>query len=118
MKPYQSGCVYIDPIGSLAEMAQILGDILGVEFDEDDSGRYDEYPTYCAESDGADLQYDLLGIPGHLKKHKDELLVFRLFVDTLDWKRESLRDEDISQQLLSKIKKDGRLKAWVGSPLE
>jgi hypothetical protein len=63
MKPYQIGVVYIDPVGTLAETAQILGDIFGLEFGEDDSGRYEQFPTYNAVTDEADMEYALLGMP-------------------------------------------------------
>lgn len=56
------GAVRIAPTYSLAETALKLGKALGgVAFREDDLGKYDEFPSYSAESAG--LSFALLGIP-------------------------------------------------------
>jgi hypothetical protein len=46
---------------SLAETAELVGHALGVRFSPETTGRYEEYPAYCAEALG--LQMALLGVP-------------------------------------------------------
>lgn len=56
------GAVRIAPTYSLSETARKLGEALGdIAFREDDPGKYDEFPSYSAESAG--LSFVLLGIP-------------------------------------------------------
>ncbi len=56
-----TGSMLFEPDRSLAETAARLGMALGVTFAEDASGRFDEFPSFGAESAG--LTFDLLGIP-------------------------------------------------------
>lgn len=46
---------------SLAETAQIIGEILGVKFIPETTGRYEEFPALVAEAIG--VSYALLGSP-------------------------------------------------------
>ena len=44
------GCFTIKNEASLADTANKLGKIFEVEFELDDSGKYEEIPAYCASS--------------------------------------------------------------------
>jgi hypothetical protein len=108
--PKYSGYVGIAPVRRLAETAAILGDVLGLVFTEDTEGRFDEFPAFIAEASG--LQYALLGIPDADEDIRDnptndfELQV----VSTVPT---SGNATDISEELIAKLKKDGRLKCWL-----
>ena len=56
-----SAHVVIRPHGSLEQTATRLGTALGVTFVPETTGRYEEYPAYCADVLG--LHLALLGVP-------------------------------------------------------
>lgn len=51
----------ISPIESLSRTADVLSEQLGIKFDEDESGFYQEFPAYCTFALG--VKFALLGIP-------------------------------------------------------
>jgi len=55
------GTVDIEPHLSLEETAVKLSHALNLQFIEEQSGKYEEYPAYVAE--GAGFEFALLGIP-------------------------------------------------------
>jgi hypothetical protein len=55
------GCIAVAPLVTLRDTAVELEHALGVEFYEDDSGRFEEFPAYCAENN--ECEFVLLGIP-------------------------------------------------------
>jgi hypothetical protein len=61
MLPKIIAYVGITPRGSLADVAALLHDALGVPFHADTTGRYEEYPAYYADALG--LHLSLLGVP-------------------------------------------------------
>jgi hypothetical protein len=108
--PKYFGYVGIEPVGGLAETAAVLGDVLGLAFAEDTQGRFDEFPAFIAASSG--LQYALLGIPDEAEDIRDNPTKdFEIQVTSTG--SASGTATDISEELLAKLKKDGRLKCWL-----
>ncbi len=105
------GHVGIEPVGSLSDTATLLGDVLGgLVFSEDTQRRYDEFPAYIAE--GNDLRYALLGIPDPDDDLRDDPTAdFELMVEPLALHPADVK-ADISQQLIQKIRDDGRINCW------
>jgi hypothetical protein len=56
-----AGTVDIEPIHSLEETARRLGEALSMTFEEELTGRYEEYPAFVAAAAG--LEFALLGVP-------------------------------------------------------
>lgn len=56
-----AGSVEIEPRHSLKETARRLGEALSVTFENELTGRYEEYPAYVATAAG--LEFALLGAP-------------------------------------------------------
>lgn len=99
--------IEIEPVGTLAETAGLLGLILGLSFSEDVQRRYDEYPAYISETEG--LRYSLLGIPEAIDDLRDNPTCdFELMVEPI-MNFSNIANMDISDQLISRIRKDGRL---------
>lgn len=103
--------VGIKPRGTLADTAVTLGQVLGgLSFAKDTQGRYDEFPAYVAEGDG--LRYALLGIPTPEDDLRDEPTNdFELLVEPVLPSPDAI-ETDISDELILKIRNDGRLKCW------
>src|SRR3569833_939689 len=103
--------VGIGPSGSLESTARILGEILRIDFKEDVDGRYDEFPAYVADFEGA--RFALLGTPSPEDDLRDEptndfqLMVRPIVIDRGNPKR------DVSEAIVSKISEDGRVDGWV-----
>jgi len=55
----------IIPVADLETTANVVGKIVGADFEKDTSGFYEEFPAYVADADG--IEYALLGHPepGH-----------------------------------------------------
>jgi hypothetical protein len=102
----------VTPARSLVETAHLLGEALGgIHFAEDKARRFDEFPSFIAVDDG--LQYALLGVPAEEDDLRDERAEdFSLLVQpathTLGGK-----NEDISERLVERILRDGRICCWV-----
>lgn len=108
------GHVGIQPVGSLADTAKLLGEVLGgLAFVEDDRGRYDEYPAYIAEHNG--LRYALLGVPAPEDDVRDSPSDdFALMIEPLVLQRGAPRpDADVSEETIKLIQSDGRLTCWA-----
>jgi len=56
-----AGTIDIEPRFALEETARRLGESLSLTFEEELTGRYEEYPAYVAI--GAGLEFSLLGAP-------------------------------------------------------
>ena len=105
----------IEPTGTLADTAHLLGEVLGgLVFVEDSLGRYDEFPAFVAESAG--LRFALLGIPDPEDDLRDdptedyELLIEPIALHSIDAVGDP--EEDISEQIMQKILNDGRIRCW------
>lgn len=101
----------IGPAGNLETTARILGEILHVNFEADADGRYDEFPAYIADSDGA--RYALLGTPNPEDDLREEPTnEFQLMIrPVMDDHRGPKKD--ISHDIVSRISGDGRIDSWV-----
>lgn len=99
-------------MGSLANTAKLLGEILGgLTFVEDDSGRYDEYPACIAEHKGS--RYALLGVPSpedDVRDHPSD--DFELMIEPLVCLR-GADSADESEETIKRIRLDGRLTCWA-----
>ncbi|MGT0244772.1 hypothetical protein [Burkholderia pyrrocinia] len=106
------GYVGIEPHGTLAETATLLGRALDeLPFQADTEFKYDEYPAYVAERDG--LRYALLGVPAPEDDVRDvPTNDFQLMVKPISLELESTRI-DISNELAKKINESGLLKCWL-----
>jgi len=106
------GHVSIEPLGTLAETAALLGRALGnLVFQADTEYRYDEYPAYIAERDG--LRYALLGVPAPEDDIRDvPTSDFELMVETIS-SEPVTSSLDISDELLKEIKESGLLNCWL-----
>jgi len=77
---HRSAYLRIEPLqGGLADTAKTLGDTLGVEFEEDVDGRYEEFPAYLGRANH--MQYALLGFADD-STEEDVALGFELKVFT------------------------------------
>ncbi len=105
------GHVGIEPVGDLSETAALLGSVLGgLIFSEDTQRRYDEFPAYLAER-GA-LRYALLGVPDPDDDLRDDpTMDFELIVEPLALLQGSAK-ADISDELIEKLRNDGRINCW------
>ncbi|EDT37324.1 hypothetical protein [Burkholderia ambifaria] len=103
------GYVGIEPRGTLAETAALLGRALDeLPFRADAEFRYDEYPAYVAERDG--LRYALLGVPAPENDLRDvPTNDFQLMIKPILFDLESGKI-DISNELKKKIDESGLLK--------
>lgn len=106
------GNVGVQPSGSLADTAKLLGEVLGgLAFAEDHEHRYDEYPAYIAVGDG--LRYALLGVPAPEDDVRDDPSDdFALLVEPAR-RLGGLPNADMSGDLIARIKLDGRLACWA-----
>jgi len=99
------GLIEIMPGRSLSETAAIVGDVLGLEFSEDD--HYEEYPAYSAHALG--LAYALLGQPDpefDIRAVKSN--TFQLRLEEIGSIRTS-EEGDLSERIATMIRADGRL---------
>jgi hypothetical protein len=67
---YFIGNLRIDATGSLSDIADLAGKALGLEFHEDFSGQYEEFPAFV--SDVLGMQIAILGIPSEEWQDPDE----------------------------------------------
>lgn len=106
------GHVGIQPVGSLADTAKLLGEVLGgLVFAEDIRRRYDEYPAYIAEHNG--VRYALLGVPApedDLRENPSD--DFELMIEPIARQRVA-PDVDVSEETIKRIQSDGRLTCWA-----
>jgi len=103
--------VGIEPIRDLGVTAEVLGIALGgLAFVEDTRGRYGEFPAYVAEEEG--LRYALLGIPAPEDDLREEKTNdFELMVEPALPSGDGPK-ADISNDLILRISRGGRLKCW------
>ncbi|WP_158703137.1 hypothetical protein [Pseudomonas chlororaphis] len=98
------------PVNSLENTATVLGDILNIKFNKDNEGIYEEYPAYIASTQT--LRYVLLGVPSPEEDLRDTPSnEFNLIVSSIDADSDHL-EVDISEQLISKLIKNGVVKCW------
>jgi hypothetical protein len=106
------GHVGIQPMGSLADTAKLLGEVLdGLVFTEDIRRRYDEYPAYIAEQNG--VRYALLGVPApedDLRENPSD--DFELMIEPVA-RQLVAPDADVSEETIKRIRSDGRLACWA-----
>jgi len=100
----------IEPMGDLSQTAIILGEALaGLEFVEDTQRRFDEFPAFIGQED--DATYAFLGIPDPSEDLRDEPSSdFELQV--MPGQHATGESVDISDQLIARIRTDGRLRCW------
>lgn len=82
----------------------------GLEFEEDSSGNFEEYPAYVARDN--ELSYALLGIPEpkyDIREIKRD--TFSLQVESIDYSDSST--VDISEDLLRRISEHSDLICWT-----
>ena len=105
------GYVGVSPLGSLEETAVVIGKLLGLNFEEDKSGYYQEFPAFCAEVLGMKLA--LLGIPDEDMSLSDEPIdYFELQLSTLS--KSGLEGKtDLSEYLVDILSGDASVKCWV-----
>ena len=98
----------ISPIGTLTQTAKELEKAFsGIEFYEDDSGRYEEFPAFCAKA----LDYDLvlLGMPDEDAYLGDDPIdYFELHI-----KFRTATREDIYNHFLNLIQEYTNLNCWL-----
>lgn len=103
---YKFASVEIEPSYDLKSTANIIGEIFGdLKFKFDDNWRYDEFPTYIAED--SIYEYALLGIPDpehEIGEHPTN--IFQFEVSSIE---DDEGHEDISEEIVARINKDGRL---------
>jgi len=105
------GYIGINPIGTLTETAQILGKDLGIVFYEEQEGKYDEYPAFCAEALG--LEFALLGIPDEEFDLREEKTVnFVLQVSSIKKEKRENR-VDISAHIVDWLQTDSTIECWI-----
>ncbi|QWF16381.1 hypothetical protein [Lysobacter capsici] len=105
-----TGNVLIRPLGGLADTASVLGQVLGgLRFEQDFSGKFEEFPAYTAEHDG--VLYALLGPPAPEHDFRDDKSndFFQLLLESEDDGDPDCELSDISDALILKINADGRL---------
>lgn len=100
----------LTPIGSLEHTATVIGDILGLTFEQDKEGMYEEFPAFLART--PNLNYALLGTPFPEDDLRDDPVdEFNLLVTPVD--DDSDHPEiDISEQLISQLMKNGNIQCW------
>jgi hypothetical protein len=106
---WQFAALEVRPVGSLRETARILGDALGgMDFVEDKSGYYEEFPAF--EAARAGLRFALLGIPDPKYDIREEprSTDFQLIVEPMR-SNDPGRKVDISQDIFEEIAKSGLL---------
>ncbi|MBN3817440.1 hypothetical protein G3N57_12845 [Paraburkholderia sp. Se-20369] len=105
------GYVGIEPHGTLAETAFLLGRALGgLDFQADTESMYEEYPAYVADRDG--LRYALLGVPEPEYDVRDvPTNDFTLMVESTSLEPADSKI-DISAELAKKIQESGLLNCW------
>ncbi len=105
------GYLGVAPLSTLEETASELGKALGVDFCNDDSGKYDEYPAYCAEGHGC--QFALLGFPDEDEYLGDEPLdSFQLQIKNNE-SADIKSDVHLAKYFLELISEKSSLKCWV-----
>ena len=96
---------------SLSEVAMRLTSAFGIDFEFDESGKYEELPAYCAQALG--IQFALLGLPEQqLVETAEPMTDFTLQVLSLDNLREG-EDMDLSDYLARLISRCAKLEAYV-----
>ena len=104
------GALSVTPLCSLKQTAQELGKIIKVQFFEDDSGRYEEFPAYCAMAYGCELS--LLGIPDEESYLGDEPLdVFCLQIHNINMEID--KDINIADFFLNIISKSETIRCGL-----
>ena len=105
------GYVGVFPLGSLEDTAVAIGRQLGVVFEEDQTGYYQELPAYCVEVPGIKLA--LLGIPDAEDSLSDEPIdYFELQLSTVS--KSGLEGEtDLSGYLVELLSGSNLVKCWV-----
>ncbi|WP_312315913.1 hypothetical protein [Stenotrophomonas sp.] len=108
-------CKYADvgvkPVGTLKETAELLGEALfGLDFQEDNDGTFDEYPTFLAFHDG--YMYALLGNP----RPEDDVREdpngdFQLKMMPIEDSPGEYAD--VSDELVDMLSRDGRLSVYM-----
>lgn len=101
----------IQPCGTLQETAVALGRALGgLVFEEEDSGKYEEYPAYVARD--PQLSYALLGIPEPEYDIRDvKRNTYTLQVESIGIASDNAQ-EDISESLARTIRENSKLICW------
>ena len=75
------GNLKIEATGSLSDIAELAGKALGVEFHEDFSGDYEEFPAFVLNVLGMEIA--ILGIPSEEEQYSDEPIEdYELLVST------------------------------------
>lgn len=96
---------------SLADVAKILGEIFSVEFVEDKSWRYDEFPAFVVELQN--IRFALLGVPEPGDDlREDPIDDFELMIEPIESSPDTLK-VDVSEEALSRMCQDGRLDCWL-----
>ncbi|MEE1889553.1 hypothetical protein [Pseudomonas carassii] len=101
----------VQPLGSLGETANVLGDVLSVSFVKDECWRYDEYPAFIAGEKC--LNYSLLGTPlpeDDLAQERSE--DFQLIVE-VDGGFHQKSKSQVSKDLVDLVVCDGRIVCWL-----
>lgn len=107
---YRYADIGIEPAGTLAETALLLGQALGLAFNEDTRCRFDEYPAFVTERDG--FRYALLGVPNPEDDVRDEPSSdFKLLVESIGARAQDGK-ENISQELVLRIQSHSHLRCW------
>ncbi|WP_338523927.1 hypothetical protein NUH87_30190 [Pseudomonas batumici] len=102
----------VRPCGNLFETASVLGRVLLIEFFEDKSGRFEEFPCFIAEGQG--LTYALLGVPDLEYDLRDGRVTdFELVVRSNNWSLHSKSKVDISEGIVFKVNSVIGKVCWV-----
>jgi len=106
---YKFASINIEPFKDLKTTADIIGEIFGgIKFKFDDEWDFDEFPAYISED--SVYKYALLGVPDPEHDIRDEPAnIFQLEVWPVDTASDHEENEDISEEIVARINKDGRL---------
>jgi len=108
---YKFASVSIEPFNDLKTTADVIGEIFGgIKFKFDDEWDYDEFPAYIAKDD--DYEYALLGIPDPKDEIRDDppnIFQFEVSSIETDSDEDDEDHKDISEEIVARLNKDGRL---------
>jgi hypothetical protein len=107
---YRFAELNVDASRNLSETASIIGEILGIEFTIDSSGKYEEFPAYIAKKDG--FTYALLGFPAKEYDLSDDTRnSYDLLVNPVQVSGDS-EDLDCSEDIIAQILAANKIRVW------
>jgi hypothetical protein len=103
---YFIGDLRIEATGSLSDIAELAGKALGVEFHQDSSGYYEEFPAFVSDLLGMEIA--ILGIPSEEEQDPDEPIEdYQLLVRTFATAPDDKVETDLSIHLCHLLREGG-----------